>query len=238
MKPLKGKVALVTGGTRGIGAAIADRLKSDGARVIITGARSSSKVHRGFKKLKVDFSDRTAVEGFVEEAGKLRVDILINNAGINKIAPFSKVAAKDFDAIMDVNVRSAFLLTQAVLPHMRRKKWGRIVNITSIFGSISKEHRAPYSTSKFGLDGMTAALAAEVAKDGILTNSVAPGFVDTDLTRRVLGKKGMAKMAATVPVRRLAKPKEIAAFVAWVAGKENTYISGQQLLIDGGFSRV
>ena len=109
---------------------------------------------------------------------------------------------------------------------------------TSIFATISKERRGAYSASKFALDGMTAALAAEAAADGVLANCVAPGFIDTDLTRRVLGPKGMAEMAARIPARRLGKPAEIAAFVAWLASPENTYISGQQLVIDGGFSRV
>ena len=121
---------------------------------------------------------------------------------------------------------------------MRKKGWGRIVNVTSIFGVISKELRGAYSASKFGLDGLTAALAAEAAADGVLANCVAPGFIDTDLTRRVLGPRGMAEMAKRIPARRLGKPAEIAALVAWLAGPENTYLSGQQVVIDGGFSRV
>jgi 3-oxoacyl-[acyl-carrier protein] reductase len=237
MKPLKGRTALVTGGTRGIGAAIAARLKADGARVIITGTRPAQ-APRGLELRAVDFSDRGATQAFAEEAAGLGVDILVNNAGINKIAPFAEIATEDFDCIQDVNLRAAFLLCRAVLPHMRKKGWGRIVNVTSIFATISKERRGAYSASKFALDGMTAALAAEAAADGVLANCVAPGFIDTDLTRRVLGPKGMAEMAARIPARRLGKPAEIAAFVAWLASPENTYISGQQLVIDGGFSRV
>jgi NAD(P)-dependent dehydrogenase (short-subunit alcohol dehydrogenase family) len=112
------------------------------------------------------------------------------------------------------------------------------VNISSIFGVISKEFRAPYSASKFALDGMTAALAVEVAADGILANCVAPGFVATDLTREVLGDAGMRDVAASVPIRRLAEPAEIASLVAWLVGPENTYLTGQNLVIDGGFTRV
>jgi 3-oxoacyl-[acyl-carrier protein] reductase len=130
------------------------------------------------------------------------------------------------------------ILCRAVLAGMRAKGWGRIVNISSIWGKISKEQRAPYSTSKFGIDGMTAALAAEVAGDGILANSVAPGFIDTELTQRVLGPSGIAELTAKVPVGRLGKPEEIAAFVAWLSGPENSYISGQNIAIDGGFTRV
>ncbi len=121
---------------------------------------------------------------------------------------------------------------------MRERGWGRVVNVTSVFGVVSKEQRASYSTSKFGLDGMTAALAAEVASDGVLVNSVAPGFVATDMTRKVLGAEGMRQMAARVPAGRLAEPPEIAALVGWLAGPENTYVSGQRIVIDGGFTRV
>jgi 3-oxoacyl-[acyl-carrier protein] reductase len=121
---------------------------------------------------------------------------------------------------------------------MRKNQWGRIINISSIFGVVSKEFRAPYSMSKFGLDGMTAALAAEVAADGILANCVAPGFIDTELTRSVLGESGIAAITAGIPIGRLGQPEEIAALVAWLVSPENTYISGQNIVIDGGFSRV
>jgi 3-oxoacyl-[acyl-carrier protein] reductase len=125
-----------------------------------------------------------------------------------------------------------------LIPGMRARGWGRIVNISSIFGKVSREFRAVYSTSKFGLDGMTAALAAEVAADGILANCVAPGFIDTDLTRRILGEKGIAELVDRIPIKRLGTPEEIAALVVWLAGPENTYLSGQNIAIDGGFTRV
>jgi 3-oxoacyl-[acyl-carrier protein] reductase len=121
---------------------------------------------------------------------------------------------------------------------MKKNSWGRIVNITSIWGEITKEYRAAYSSSKFGLDGMTVALAAEVASMGILANSVAPGFIDTDLTRKILGEKGIQEIQSTIPIKRLGKPSEVAAFVSWLVSDENTYISGQNIMIDGGFSRV
>ncbi len=237
-KPLHGKTALVTGGTRGIGAAIAARLHADGAEVTTTGTRSNGKPPPGCRYLSVDFSDRKAVEHFAAEIAGAGFDILVNNAGVNKIDPYAEIDLNDFDRIQQVNVRAPFLLCRAVLPGMKEKKWGRIVNVSSVFGKISKELRASYSTSKFALDGMTAALAAEVAAEGILANCVAPGFIDTDMTRKILGEKGMAELAARVPAKRLGRPEEIAAFVAWLAGPENTYISGQNIAIDGGFTRV
>lgn len=234
------RLALVTGGTRGIGAAIADRLRADGARVIVTGTRdeSQSEVPEGCEYRRVDFSDPVGTAAFVAEAAGLGADILVNNAGINRIAPFAEVDPADFDRILAVNTRAPFLLCRAVLGGMRARGWGRIVNVSSIFGIVSRAQRASYSSSKFALDGMTAALAAEVAPEGILANCVSPGFIDTELTRSVLGEEGIRALVATVPVGRLGRPEEVAALVAWLAGPQNTFISGQNIVIDGGFTRV
>lgn len=237
-KALSGHLALVTGGTRGIGKAIAMKLLSDGAEVIVTGTKKEGVTPNGCSYRAVNFLNSESTEAFIAEIANREIDVLINNAGINKICPFDQLDSEDFDRIHQVNVRIPFLLCQSVLPHMRRKGWGRIVNISSIFGKISKEFRASYSASKFALDGLTAALAAEVAADGILANCVAPGFIDTELTRAVLGDTGISELVARVPIKRLGKPEEVAAFVVWLAGPENTYISGQNIAIDGGFTRV
>jgi 3-oxoacyl-[acyl-carrier protein] reductase len=238
VKPLSDRFALVTGGTRGIGAAIAARLLADGARVMVTGTKPDSPVPEGCTYQAVDFEDRLATAAFVAQVAEMAVDILINNAGINKISPFAEIEPADFDRIQQVNLRVPFLLCQAVLPGMKSRGWGRIVNISSIFGKVSREYRASYSASKFALDGMTAALAAEVAAAGILVNCVAPGFIDTDMTRTILGEAGIADLVARIPMKRLGSPEEIATFVAWLAGPENTYLSGQNIAVDGGFTRV
>jgi 3-oxoacyl-[acyl-carrier protein] reductase len=235
---LLNKTALVTGGTRGIGAAIATRLMAEGAAVTVTGTKPGGSGPPGTRYRALDFSDTVAVEALAGVMLQWDLDILVNNAGINKIGPFAEIKPADFAQIQEVNVKAPFRLCQAVLPGMRRKGWGRIVNIASIFGVISKEYRAAYSASKFALDGLTAALAAEVAVDGILANCVSPGFIGTDLTRRVLGEEGIRDLVARVPIKRLGKPEEVAALVAWLAGPENTFISGQNIIIDGGFSRV
>ena len=167
-----------------------------------------------------------------------QINILVNNVGINKIGKFSSIDIRDFDRILKVNLRAPFQLCQAVVPFMEKNKWGRIVNITSIFGSISKEYRAPYSASKFGLDGMTIALAAEVSEKGILANSVGPGFIDTDLTREVLGASGISKIKGQIPIKRLGQATEVASLVSWLVSDENTYMTGQNLMIDGGFTRA
>ena len=230
--------ALVTGGTRGIGAAIAERLLADGVEVVVTGTRADASGPEGSGYRAVDFTDDAATEAFALDAAALDLDILVNNAGINKVAPFEEIEGADFDRIQQVNVRAPFMLCRAVLPSMRAKGWGRIVNICSVWGVISKEQRGSYSTSKFALDGMTAAISAEAAADGVLANCVSPGFIDTELTHRVLGDAGIAELTARVPARRLGRPEEVAALVSWLVSAENTYVTGQNVLIDGGFSRI
>jgi len=230
--------AVVTGGTRGIGFAIAERLVKDGLEVITTGTKKDASHPDGTSYYHVDFLNDDSVADFVEFVRQQQVDILVNNAGINKIGEFASIDIEDFDRILRVNLRAPFQLCQAVIPNMKENNWGRIVNLTSIFGNISKEYRALYSSSKFGLDGMTAALSAEVSEFGILANSVGPGFIDTDLTRSVLGDRGIAEIKKGIPMKRLGRIDEIASLVSWLVSKENTYISGQNIMIDGGFSRV
>ena len=236
--PLSGKTALVTGATRGIGQAVAVRLMADGATVIGTGASPGGEVSAGIEYKAVDFSDARATEEFAADVLSIAPDILVNNAGINKISPFIEIDIDDFLRIQQINVVAPFQLCQAVVPGMAAKNWGRIINISSIWGKIAKEQRASYATSKFGLDGLTCALAAEVASKGILANCVAPGFIDTEMTRTVLGEQGITTLTSRVPAGRLGTAQEIAALVAWLAGPENTYISGQNIAIDGGFTRV
>ena len=230
--------AVVTGATRGIGYAIAERLLKDGIEVIATGTSEDVDYPNGASYYPVDFLDDSRVEAFVEYLKQQKIDILVNNAGINKIDEFANIDIDDFDRILKVNLRTPFLLCQAVIPHMKENSWGRIVNITSILGNVTKEYRASYSSSKFGLDGMTVALASELSEMGILANSVGPGFIDTDLTRSVLGEKGVAEVLGQIPIKRLGQANEIASLVSWLVSNENTYISGQNIMIDGGFTRV
>ncbi len=230
--------AVVTGATRGIGYAIAERLLQDGLEVIATGTRKNAKHPAGSSYYQVDFLDENSVNNFIQYLKKQKINILVNNAGINKIGEFSSIDINDFDRILRVNLRVPFQICQAVIPYMENEKWGRIVNLTSIFGNITKEYRAAYSSSKFGLDGMTAALAAELSEKGILANSVGPGVIDTELTRGVLGESGISELKGRIPMKRLGQASEIAALVSWLVSDENTYMTGQNLMIDGGFTRV
>ena len=230
--------AVVTGATRGIGYAIAERLLQDGIEVIATGTKKNGKHPIGSNYYQVDFLDENSTNKFINYLKKQKINIVVNNAGINKISEFSSINIEDFDRILRVNLRVPFQICQAVIPFMEKNKWGRIVNLTSIFSTISKEYRASYSSSKFGLDGMTKALAAEVSEKGILANSVGPGFIDTDMTREVLGNSGISKLKGQIPMKRLGQTSEIASLVSWLVSNENTYMTGQNLMIDGGFTHV
>lgn len=237
-RELSGRKALVTGATRGIGYAIAARLAAEGAAVVGTGRRQPSTGPEGCEYVGVDLADRDAFGNFLIWAKRQEFDILVNNAGINVVSPFGDIDDNDYDQVLEVNLRAPMALCRAVVPGMCARSWGRIVNITSIFSVVSKAARGAYSSSKFGLVGMTAALSAEVAGCGVLANCVAPGFIDTELTRQVLGKDGIADMVADVPVGRLGTPEEVAELAVWLAGPRNTFMSGQNVVIDGGFTHV
>jgi len=233
------KKVFVTGATRGIGRAIAEAFQAEGARVIGTGTGEAQGSTAGYNEyFRADFTDLDQIRACADFVRRVEPDVLVNNAGINKNAPFVEIAPEDFRSIQQVNVFAPFMLCQAAIPSMKRKGWGRIVNVSSIWGKISMAHRASYSASKFALDGMTVALAAEHAADGIVANSIAPGFIDTDLTRRMLGDAGTQALVSKVPAKRLGQVEEIARLVLWLASEGNTFISGQNIAIDGGFTRV
>jgi NAD(P)-dependent dehydrogenase (short-subunit alcohol dehydrogenase family) len=234
----EGKTALVTGATRGIGRAIVACLKNQGARVIGAGTAAASSIGDLDDYVQADFSIHEDIVACAARVSKLAPDILVNNAGINKIAPFTEISLEDFTRIQRVNVTAPFALCQAAVGPMRERGWGRIVNVSSIWGKISKEQRASYSAAKFAIDGFTLALALEYARYGVLANCVAPGFTDTELTRKVLGELQIAQLIQSVPAGRLANVDEIARLVAWLAGTENTFVTGQNIAIDGGFTRA
>jgi NAD(P)-dependent dehydrogenase (short-subunit alcohol dehydrogenase family) len=234
-----GKRAFVTGASRGIGRAVAQALNAEGSWVIGTRTSSADAGDEFCQEwVQADFSDVSQIHACAARVRESQIDILINNVGINKIAPFADVDANDFLMIQQVNVFAPFLLCQAAIPAMKARNWGRIVNVSSIWGKVSKQHRAAYSASKFAIDGMTVALAAEHSSDGIIANSIAPGIIDTELTRRILGESGTTALIAGIPIGRLGRVEEIARLVLWLASDENTYLAGQNISIDGAFSRV
>jgi 3-oxoacyl-[acyl-carrier protein] reductase len=237
-----GKIALVTGGTKGIGKQIASDLLRLGADVYVTGTSSDPPQDSpgGTERYwGVDFTDRADTERFLGVVEKMeRIDICINNAGINRINPIDETLVKDWDDIAAVNLDAPFLVTRCVSKIMKANQYGRIINISSIFGVISKAKRSLYSMSKFGLRGLTVSSAIDLASYNILVNSVSPGFVMTDLTQRILGPVEMERMAKEVPMGRFAQPEEISRAVLFLASDLNSYISGQNLIIDGGYVNV
>ena len=220
------KTVLVTGATRGIGRCISDDFKSLGADVI------------SFPSSIYDLTDRKELHDFIEYIETIQVDICINNAGINKIDYVEDVLEEDYDKIMHINAKAPFMISKAVTKGMKARRYGRIVNIASIFGHCTKEKRSCYTTSKFALVGMTKTLSVEMAPYNVLVNSVSPGFTATELTTRVLGTEGIAEMCKQVPIRRMAMPSEISKVVLFLCSEHNTYLTGQNIIVDGGFVNV
>jgi 3-oxoacyl-[acyl-carrier protein] reductase len=232
------KTVLVTGATRGIGQATATKFKQEGWHVIGTGIQAREKPDYLDQYIQCDLSNRLHIEMLLVNLRGEGVSTVVNNAGINIINNFLDVKPEDFEKVNSVNLFAPFRISQGLLPHMVEQGWGRIVNISSVWGKISKQGRASYSASKFGLDGLTIAMANEFASQGILCNCVAPGFIDTEMTWNNLGVEGVAKMLENVPIKRLAKVNEVADLVYMLGSEHNTYMSGQNIAIDGGFTRA
>ena len=219
----KNKTIIVTGGARGIGKQISEDFKSKGAEVIVTDTSN------------LNFLDPKSIAEFLNSIKDLDIDICINNAGINEINPFCEISDQSWEDIIAVNLTGTFKITKSIIKKMMKREDGKVINVSSIWGHKSKIGRAAYSASKFGLRGLTQAIAAEAASKGVLVNSVSPGFTRTELTERILGPDGIAEIEKSIPLGRLATPKEISNVIMFLASDLNTYISGQDIVIDGGF---
>jgi len=243
---LNGKTALITGATRGIGAAIAQRFIDAGANVICTGtcSKSISKLNINNKNSRIsyialDLLRERSVKHFMHELEDIEsIDILVNNAGVNRIQFNSDTTDADYNYIMDVNVRGTYRITREVSKKMIYNGCGRIVNITSIWSSITRPGRSLYTTSKFALVGLTKSLAVELAEKNILVNSVGPGFTLTELTNATNTSEEKEKIVSLIPLKRMANPIEVANVVLFLASDLNTYLTGQNIIIDGGYSIV
>ncbi|MEY4706744.1 MAG: 3-oxoacyl-[acyl-carrier-protein] reductase [Pseudomonadota bacterium] len=246
MFDLTGKTALITGASGGIGGAIAKALHGQGARVVLSGTRAEaleavrSELGEGAFIVPVNLSDIAWVEALpklAEEAAGSPIDILVNNAGITKDNLFMRMKDEEWDQVIAVNLTAAFRLSRAVLRGMMKKRWGRIIQITSVVGATGNPGQANYAAAKAGLVGMTKSLAAEVASRNITVNAVAPGFIQTAMTD-VLTDQQKEMISGRIPAGRMGAPGEIAAAVAYLASQEAAYITGETIHVNGGMAMI
>jgi NAD(P)-dependent dehydrogenase (short-subunit alcohol dehydrogenase family) len=235
------KLALVTGASGGIGKATALALLEAGYQVACgyngNRAGAHSIRHRNAKAVKIDIASRLSIRQALAETRKhfkRDIDILVNNAALVQEKPFESLSDADWDRMLAVNLRGAFILAQESLPAMVKRKWGRIVNITSIGGQWGGMRQVHYAAAKAGLINLTHSLARLYSHAGITANAVAPGLVATDMIRRELASKAGRQKAAQIPVGRIAEPGEIAAGVVYLVSDGAAYVTGQTLNINGG----
>ncbi|MDO8687762.1 MAG: 3-oxoacyl-[acyl-carrier-protein] reductase [Dehalococcoidales bacterium] len=242
---LTDKVAIVTGSSRGIGRAIALKLAEAGATVVVNGVSEPSAVDSVVEEIRAmqrqslavlaDVSSSSDVNRMVETvmATYGRVDILVNNAGITRDQLVLRMSDEDWDKVMNVNLKSVFLCTRAVLRHMIRQRWGRIISISSVVGIMGNAGQANYAAAKAGIIGFTRTVAKEVASRGITANAIAPGFIETDMTQK-LDEKYRQFLQGLIPMGELGTPRDVAEAVAFLASDGARYITGQVLKVDGG----
>lgn len=216
------QTVLITGASKGIGKAVADLLRDEKIYNILTPSHHE-----------LDLSNRESIRTYCAKYSK--IDILINNAGINILGAVDSIGDDDIDIMLGTNLIGPIALIRAVVPSMKMTRYGKIINISSIWGIRSKENRTLYSATKFALNGVTKALSRELGEYNILVNSVCPGYVNTELTKKNVPPVEQEKIKATIPLGRFAEPYEIAQTVAFLISPNNTYITGQTIIIDGGF---
>ena len=220
---MNGRTALVTGGSRGIGRAIVERLGELGARVIAP------------SRAELDLRDAAAVEAYAAALDD-PIDILVNDAGANPLAPFGQVSDAQLAEVLALNLLAPFRLCRALAPGMAQRGYGRIVNISSIWSLVAKPGRAAYAVSKSGLNGLTRSLAVEFAAQNVLVNAIAPGFIATEMTYRNNSPDEVAALVRQLPAGRLGTPEDIAEVVAFFASSRNAFTTGQVIVCDGGYT--
>lgn len=214
---------LVTGGSRGIGAAIVQKFRSSGQKVI---APSRSEL---------DLSNEDSLNSFLLQDGNRCYDVIINNAGENNIFQLDEIPLSVWRQTHAVNLEAPFRILQANIPYFKKQNWGRVVNIGSIYGFVSREGRAAYSSTKSAIHSLTRTAAIELGQFGVLVNTVCPGFIETELTTRNNPPEILASLIEQVPLKKMGTPVEVAELVYFLCSTQNSFITGQSLVIDGGF---
>lgn len=239
------KVALITGGTRGIGKAIAIKFAKNGYNLVlnyVSDRTNLEDLENEFKKynveilfIKTDVSKFEDCENMAKQAIEKfeKIDVLVNNAGITKDCLLVRMTSKDFEKVIDINLKGTFNVTKSIVPYMMKKRTGKIINISSVVGVSGNAGQCNYAASKAGIIGFTKSIAKELASRNILANCVAPGFIDTDMTS-VLSDSVKKNINAQIPLKRMGSSEEVANSVYFLAGEENNYITGQVLNVDGG----
>lgn len=244
---LEGKIALVTGAAKGIGRAIALALAAEGATVVVNYNGSKERAEQVVEEIKAlgvdgvayqcNVADTQAADAMIKDVIKTygRLDILVNNAGITRDNLIMKMTEEDFDAVINANLKGCFNTIKAVSRQMLKQRSGRIINITSVSGILGNAGQANYAASKAGIIGLTKTMARELASRGITVNGIAPGFVDTDMTK-VLSDSVKEEATAQIPLGRFGKPEDIANMAAYLASDKAAYITGQIISVDGGMA--
>tara|TARA_B110000116_G_scaffold271687_1_gene293222 strand:- start:1390 stop:2151 length:762 start_codon:yes stop_codon:yes gene_type:complete len=243
---LSGRIALVTGGTRGIGKAIVQLFFDAGATVIVTGTKTDeieslkkNNVSDRMHYFQVDFSSESSITDFLQYINKLEaIDILVNNAGVNRINLNTETSDEDYDFLTSINLKAPYMICREVSKVMKRNNYGRIVNITSIWSTITRPGRSLYALTKTGIVGLTKTLSVELAEYNIMVNAVGPGFTMTELTATTNTVEEIEKISSIIPVKRMAQPVEIANLVSFLCSDLNSYLTGQNIIIDGGYTNV
>jgi NAD(P)-dependent dehydrogenase (short-subunit alcohol dehydrogenase family) len=218
------RTAFVTGGARGIGAAIGQELRRRGYDVVAP------------TRAEMDLSQPESIESYLASRGSLVVDVLMNNAGINFLKSITELDAATWASMLQVNLSAALRLTQAFAPGMEQRGWGRILNISTVFSLVTKERRAAYSMTKAALNALTRSAAVEYGPRGVLVNALCPGYVETALTTQNNSPAELEAIRASIPLRRLATPPELAAVAGFLCSEECSYLTGQTVVVDGGFT--